>query len=321
MKSFYNHLFVYGILFIFICFVITSGCSSKAPKATAIIIPDTTKIPNNKTGDEIRYGRDLYMHTAYYLGPKGVVMKLCGNKMNCMNCHLDVGERPFSNDFLETYLKYPQYRAREGMVLTIEDRINNCFERPMNGKQLPYDSREMRAMVAYLRWLCEGKVVSYKDDSIHLGKINFIDRAANVRNGEKIFISKCAKCHQPDGQGQLTPDKETYIYPPLWGMQSYAQGSSMNRNITAARFIKWSMPYVDKRTPPQITDEEAFDVAAFINCDSIHPRPYRPLQNDCPDLTSKPIDFPAGPFLDTFPVRQHIYGPFAPIRAFYDARK
>ncbi len=61
-------------------------------------------------------------------------MQLCGNKMNCTNCHLDVGTRPYSNNFLETYLKYPQYRAREGRVLTIEDRINNCFERPMNGK-------------------------------------------------------------------------------------------------------------------------------------------------------------------------------------------
>jgi thiosulfate dehydrogenase len=282
-----------------------------------IIVTDTSKIPAGKTGDEIRYGRDLYARTAYFLGPEGKVMQLCGNKMNCKNCHLDVGTRLYSNNFLETYLKYPQYRPREGMVLTIEDRINNCFERPMNGKQLPYDSREMRAMVAYLRWLCEGKVVSYEEDTLHLGKIALLDRAASVSKGSIIFKNKCSQCHGLDGQGKFTENKETYIYPPLWGSQSYAQGSSMHRLITASRFVKWSMPYLEYQTAPQLSDEDVFDVVAFINCDSIHPRPYRPLANDCPDLENKPIDFPTGPFLDTFSEYQHKYGPFEPILNFY----
>ena len=326
MKSIYVKLFIYSLLFVLIGFIGSVGCSSETkPKLTSqkdsIILPDTLKIPKDKTGAEILYGRDLILHTAHYLGPDGVVMKLCGNKMNCRNCHLDAGTRPFSSSFLETYLKYPQYRAREGMVLTIEDRINNCFERPMNGKILPYDSREMRAIVSYFRWLCEGKAVSYKDDSLHLGEIKLLDRAASVENGKNIYNKKCVTCHQADGEGLLTPDKSTYIYPPLWGMQSFAAGSSAHRIIREARFVKWSMPYLDKRTTPQLTDEEAFDVVAFIDCDSIHPRPYRPLANDCPDLKSKPIDFPAGPFLDSFPIRQHKYGPFKPIKAYYDKLK
>ena len=294
---------------------------SPKPPSASISIPDTADIAHDETGQEIRYGRELFARTAYYLGPEGKVMQVAGNKMNCKNCHLDEGMRPYSNNLLETYLKYPQYRAREGTVLTIEDRINNCFERPMNGKMIPYDSREMRAMVAYLRWLCEGRVASYSEDTLHLGKINLLDRAADVRKGERVFIEKCASCHGADGQGVFTPDGETYQYPPLWGMNSYAQGSSMHRLITAARFVKWSMPYTEKRTAPQLTDEEVFDVVAFINCDSIHPRPYRPLEKDCPDLVNKPIDFPWGPFLDTFPVSQHKYGPFKPIKEFYAKRK
>jgi len=303
------------------------GCNNHPHVTTAmeqekpVIVPDTNNIPQSKTGEEIRYGRELFSRTAYYLGPEGKVMQLCGNKMNCKNCHLDVGTRPYSNNLLETYLKYPQYRAREGTVLTVEDRINNCFERPMNGKTLPYDSREMRAMVAYIRWLCEGKTVSYQEDTLHLGKINLIDRAADVKKGEIVYMEKCATCHGIDGQGQFTANKETYTYPPLWGMQSYAQGSSMHRTITAARFIKWSMPYRDTITAPQLTDEQVFDVVAFINFDSIHPRPYRPLEKDCPDLANKPIDFPWGPFLDTFPLRQHKYGPYQPIVDFYSTRK
>lgn len=285
------------------------------------VLPDTSQIPKGKTGDEIRYGRELFDKTASYLGPNGSVMQLCGNKMNCRNCHLDVGTRPYSNNFLETYLKYPQYRPREGMVLTIEDRINNCFERPMNGKLLPYDSREMRAMVAYIRWLCEGKKVSYDEDTLHLGKIKPIDRAANIHKGSIIFKNKCSKCHGKDGQGAMKLDSSSYEYPPLWGPNSYAQGSSMHRLITASRFVKWSMPYLEYRTEPQLSDEDVFDVVAFINCDSIHPRPYRPLLKDCPDLENKPIDFPSGPFLDSFSEYQHKYGPYPPIREFYQKRK
>ena len=325
MKSFTTKLYIYFALSTFIFFAGFAGCTNSVKQTNAsssenqIQLPDTLKIPKDKTGDEIRYGRNLILRTAYYLGPEGTVMQLCGNKMNCRNCHLDAGTRPFSNNFLETYLKYPQYRAREGMVLTVEDRINNCFERPMNGKLLPYDSREMRAIVSYFRWLCEGRKVNYKEDSLHLGEIKLIDRAASVSKGEKIYTAKCAACHGLDGQGIFTADKSTYMYPPLWGMQSYAKGSSTNRLIKGARFVKWSMPYLDKRTAPQLTDEEAFDVVAFINCDSLHPRPYRPLTKDCPDLNFKPIDFPSGPFIDSFPVRQHIYGPFKPIKKFYDA--
>ena len=313
-----------GIWGFLLLLMVVSSCSTgtadtKPPvvAAAALVLPDTAHIDHTETGEEIRYGYELYSRTAYYLGPNGKEMQLTGNRMNCKNCHLDVGIRPYSNSFLETYLKYPQYRSREGMVLTIEDRINNCFERPMNGKMLPHDSREMRAMVAYLRWLCEGKAANYAEDTLHLGKIGLLDRAANVQTGEKVYAEKCVTCHGADGQGVLTADGETYQYPPLWGKDSYAQGSSMHRLITAARFVKWSMPYTATRTAPQLTDEEVFDVVAFINCDSIHPRPYRPLERDCPDLVNKPIDFPSGPFLDTFPIAQHKYGPFKPIQAFY----
>jgi thiosulfate dehydrogenase len=37
--------------------------------------------------------------------------------------------------------QFPQYRAREGAVVTLEDRINGCMERSMNGRALPLDSR------------------------------------------------------------------------------------------------------------------------------------------------------------------------------------
>ncbi len=318
MNSVLKLLYIGGIL-------VFASCVSKTEKQPDIKVnlqnlPDTSKIPHTKLGVEIRYGLQLFMRTAYYLGPEGKVRQLAGNKMNCKNCHLDAGIRPMSNSLNESYLKYPQYRPRDGKVLTIEDRINNCFERPMNGKMLPYESREMRAMVAYMRWLCEGRVVSFNDDTSHLGTIKLIARAASIENGAKIYSEFCVKCHGADGQGVFTADKETYIYPPLWGMNSYAQGSSLHRTVTASRFVKWSMPYTDHKSPPVLTDENVFDVVAFLNCDSIHPRPTRDLTKDCPDIEFKPIDFPAGPYLDPYPESQHRLGPFKPIKEFYEKR-
>ena len=38
------------------------------------------------------------------------------------------------------------------------------------------------------------------------------------------------------------------------------------------------------------------------------------LDKDYPDLLQKPADTPYGPYADSFTRRQHVYGPFRPIR-------
>ena len=69
---------------------------------------------------------------------------------------------------------------------------------------------------------------------------------------------------------------------------------------------------------PQLTDEEAWDVAAYINSQQ---RPDRDLSNDWPKITGKPVDHPFGPYADEFTEQQHKYGPFQPIEAHYTALK
>jgi thiosulfate dehydrogenase len=61
----------------------------------------------------------------------------------------------------------------------------------------------------------------------------------------------------------------------------------------------------------QLTDEEAWDVAAFVNS---QPRPHMPVPQDWPDKSKKPIDHPFGPYADQFTEEQHKYGPFKPIQ-------
>ena len=59
-----------------------------------------------------------------------------------------------------------------------------------------------------------------------------------------------------------------------------------------------------------LTDEEAWDVAAFVNS---QPRPKADLKKDWPNISAKPVDHPFGPYTDGFSEEQHKYGPFQPI--------
>lgn len=293
-----------------------------AMQVTVFVPPDTSTIPNDEFGNMVRYGRELIVNTAYYIGPDGIVGQHLNNKMNCGNCHLDAGTRPFALNYFSSHARYPQYRGRENKILSLADRVNNCIERPHHGKPLPLDSKEMLAITSYMKWLAEDVPVGQRvkgDDGVEL---QYPDRAASTEKGAAVYATHCASCHGADGQGQWRYDSVTYAYPPLWGMQSYEAGSSMHRVLKAARFIKANMP--DKKAfwhQPVLTDEEAIDVAAFINDDRIHPRP-QPLKSIGYDnIRVKPIDYGVGPYADTFSELQHKFGPYQPIIDDHKKRK
>lgn len=82
----------------------------------------------------------------------------------------------------------------------------------------------------------------------------------------------------------------------------------MSRIITAAKFIKGNMPLGVTYSNPALTDDEAYDVAAYINS---HSRPVKAnKESDYPDLAKKPKDCPYPPYADDIPAQQHKYGPF-----------
>lgn len=60
----------------------------------------------------------------------------------------------------------------------------------------------------------------------------------------------------------------------------------------------------------QLTKEEAWDIAAFVNS---MPRPHKDTRKDWPKIQEKPFDHPFGPYADGFSEKQHKYGPFQPI--------
>lgn len=79
------------------------------------------------------------------------------------------------------------------------------------------------------------------------------------------------------------------------------------------------MPYGEvDYTKPELTNEEAWDVAAFVNS---QPRPTKTFSEDWPDISKKPFDHPFGPFADSFSEQQHKYGPFKPIKDWIEMNK
>jgi thiosulfate dehydrogenase len=302
--------------------VVLNSCNSSTSQTAAAntvddlyITIDPSKIPNDKFGESVRYGRELMLRTAYYIGPNGIKGKYLGNKMNCTNCHQDAGTKPYSFNLITTNDNYPQFRGREGKVLTMAERVNNCVMHPHNGKALPLDSKEMVAFLSYYKWISS----FVPKDSLFKGQknleITFPNIAASPEHGKVLFVENCARCHGNNGEGQYNDDKSGYVYPPLWGGYGYQPGSSMHRIIKQARWLKANMPY-DKVAvgKPYLTDSDALDIAAYVNDDLIHERPVAKIHdNPYPDIKDKSIDYDKGPFVDNFSETQHKYGPYQPI--------
>lgn len=268
---------------------------------------DQYQIPGyTEEGKLILYGRELIAHTSTYLGPRGTVSHI-SNGMNCQNCHLDGGTLPFGNNYGKVYSTYPQYRARNNGIQTIYGRVEDCFERSLNGVAPDSGSREMKAIYAYIKWLGAGIPKGVVRGGTGIMKLAMMDRAADPGRGSTVYVSNCASCHGVDGSGVETTDGNGYVYPPLWGTHSYNDGAGLYRLSNFAGFVRNNMPFGTDYHNPRLTDEEAWDVAAYVNS---QPRPHKDQSGDWKDVGKKPVDFPVGPFTDSFSERQHKYGPW-----------
>lgn len=280
------------------------------PSESGWVPPDTSSIPATAEGDRIRYGRALIANTAYYLGPKGIVRQI-SNSMNCQNCHINAGLKPFANTFFMVASTYPRYRDRSGRVESVEFRVNDCMERSMNGKKLDSLSEEMRAMVAYLEWVGKDLPKGAKPKGTAVEELPYLERAADPERGKAIYQQKCQRCHGDNGQGVPNPEGWGYTYPPLWGPGSFNTAAGLHRLSRMAGFVKGSMPFDSASLGYKLPDEDAWDVSAFIVS---QPRPEKTFAFDWPNTAKKPVDHPFGPFADPFPEAQHKYGPFQPIK-------
>ncbi|HTE12563.1 MAG TPA: c-type cytochrome [Chitinophagaceae bacterium] len=313
-------------IFIAVFFVVLDETADRPPAKTGAGItppvtgtdwqaPDITSVGNDSAAQLIRYGKELIINTAKYLGPRGSVMAI-SNGMNCQNCHIEAGAKPYGNCLSAVAATYPVFRPRSGVKESVEFRVNDCLQRSLNGKTIDSLSKEMKAMVAYITWLGKDVPKGYKPVGAGMQELAFIERAADPTKGKAIYALQCSRCHGANGEGQLKFDSIEYAYPPLWGPQSYNVSAGLYRISKLAAYAKDNMPFgIATHNNPQLSDEEAWDVAAFINS---QPRPVKKFAQDWPDISKKSFDFPFGPYTDGFLEQQHKYGPFAPIKKVQD---
>ena len=287
------------------------------PDPTVWDISYVNSLPASPEADLIKYGRELIVNTAKYLGPKGTIAHM-SNGMNCENCHLEGGTRLNGNCFAMVATTYPKFRERSGKLESVEYRINECMERSLNGERLDSLSREMRAMRAYIVWLGATVKKGAQLKGMSIPDLPLMNRAASASNGAQVYASRCTTCHGPKGEGSLNADSTAYTYPPLWGPHSYNVSAGIYRLSRLAGYIKYNMPYTSEPSEPQLSDEDAWDLAAFINSQS---RPEKFFVYDWPNTSKKPFDYPFGPYTDVFSDQQHKYGPFAPIKKAKDPGK
>jgi thiosulfate dehydrogenase len=293
--------------------------AQETPSAQQIwTVPEIGALPNNAYGRLVRRGRDLISATYAYIGPEVAdrSKRFAGNNLACGNCHLQAGTKKFGIPLFGLLGEFPRHSARAGAPITIEDRFNSCMTRSMNGRALPASAPEMQAMVAYIKFLSTGVPPGQVLPGMGTGKMPELDRPADPARGESGYASTCAACHGPNGAGirrSLPTTDLGYMVPPLWGSDSFNDGAGMARLITAANFIHFNMPHGADYLNPQLSPEQAWDIAAYVIS---RPRPHKAgLEKDFPDLLEKPVDTPYGPYADGFSEQQHKYGPFAPIRA------
>jgi thiosulfate dehydrogenase len=267
---------------------LTPTSAQQTPPAPQIwTVPEIGALPNDAASQQIRRGRDLITATYAHVGPEVAdpAKRFAGNNLACANCHLDAGTKKFGIPLFGLFWMFPEYTARDGGEITLEDRLNNCMMRSMNGRPMPGDSPEMQAIIAYIKFLSTG---------VAPGEVLSGLGGSGIRRS-------------------LPTTDLGYMIPPLWGSDSFNDGAGMARLITAANFIHFNMPHGADYLHPQLTVEQAWDVAAYMIS---QPRPRKAgLDKDFPNLLEKPVDTPYGPYADGFNEQQHKYGPFAPIRA------
>lgn len=270
--------------------------------------PNKSLLPENDS--LVKYGYALLSNTSYYLGPKGKVAQIT-NGMNCQNCHLYAGTVPWGNNYSGVAATYPKFRSRSGLIENIPKRINDCLERSLNGSTIDSNSKEMMAIIAYFKWVGKDVPKDYSPNGKGIMKLPLLNRPADSLKGSVVFKNKCQRCHGVAGQGQKNPEGYGYVYPPLWGKNSYTTAAGLYRLSKFAGFVKANMPFEEANyNQPILTDEQAWDVAAFVNS---QPRPFREFKEDWPDISKKPYDHPFGPYADSFSEEQHKFGPFKPI--------
>ena len=182
-----------------------SGRAQTAPApAPAWTVPDPDTLADDAFGRAVRRGRDLIVKTSSLIGPDAAdpAMRYGGNGLDCQSCHLQAGTQRFGLPLAGIWGVFPLYIARENEVRTLEERINGCMERSMNGRALPVGGPEMKAMLSYINFISSSERVGKPLDGRGAPPLPLPETAGDPTHGRQVYTDTCAACHGADGQGQ-----------------------------------------------------------------------------------------------------------------------
>jgi thiosulfate dehydrogenase len=242
--------------------------------------PLRDSLPDDRhLADQIVLGYHIVRETKKYAG------RYVGSGLVCSNCHMNAGQRDHAIPLVGVATAFPQYRLRSARIISLEDRIRDCFQRSLNGTAPPYDSPELMAVAAYITWLSKGMAVSgkvaWRGKNVIAKEKQIPIEKLDVKKGEQLFMANCTTCHGKDGQGV---DIAIAKPGPLWGPKSWNDGASLGFIYSLAGFIRYAMPLTN---PGTLSDEDAQHISAFINS---HARPNFPDKKKDYGTHPTPID-------------------------------
>ena len=229
--------------------------NSADPKAEEVAkLHSKEEFPPGELGRVVALGKDMIENTGKHTLSKPYV----GNALSCSSCHLGAGTDPKAATFLGVATAYPAWSPRERRVITLEDRVLNCFMRSLNGERPPNGSEVSVAMTAYITWLARGERMSMNPEAPlgpkHIQPLGLDVAKADAQRGKSLYSEHCAVCHGDRGLG-------TEDGPPVWGEKSYNDGAGLSQVDKLAAWLKVAMPLDD----PHLSEQQALDIAAFVN--------------------------------------------------------
>jgi len=226
--------------------LVLAACAQAAPSAPP---------PSAALSASIALGRAVIENPQKYL-PHNVTAD-----MSCAACHLGAGSVPRGGTFVGTYARFPQWNKRAKRVITLQDRLAECFLYSMNGTPPAYTSKEMIGMVAYIAYLSRGVPTGATQAKSDGFIVPLPAASPDLAHGQSLYAQKCSACHQPNGAGIHG------AFPPLWGPKSFNNGAGMAHIDRMTGWVMFNMP---QNAPGTLSLQEAYDIAGWV---LTHPRP------------------------------------------------
>jgi thiosulfate dehydrogenase len=228
--------------------LLATGCARQSVHAGTNT--DSAKQASNSDDQTalVHQGKLIFDETPKYAS------KYVGNRLACNDCHIGSGTAAYAAPMIDMAGLFPMFNKRAGHVISLQNRIQECFSRSEAGSPAPLDSPEMKALLAYIDYLSKDQVKGkpYRGR----GLVKLPPLTADPVHGKAVYGAQCAGCHGADGAG-VPP-----ILPAVWGPNSFNDGAGMNDPKKMAAFVVHNMP---QNHPGTLNAQDAYDVSEFIH--------------------------------------------------------